>query len=145
MKVYLDNCCFNRPFDDQLQLRIRLESEAKLRIQEEIRAGNIEMLWSYVLDFENSNNPFKERQEHVNNFKRYCTDDIEEDADILQIAKTLMRKQVHRMDSLHIACSIVAKGDYFITTDDKILNKSKLVKEIRIISPIGFIIEELSK
>ncbi len=29
MKVYLDNCCFNRPFDDQSQLKIRLESEAK--------------------------------------------------------------------------------------------------------------------
>ena len=29
MKLYLDNCCFNRPFDDQSQLRIRLETEAK--------------------------------------------------------------------------------------------------------------------
>ena len=28
MKIYLDNCCFNRPFDDQTQLRIKLESEA---------------------------------------------------------------------------------------------------------------------
>ena len=33
MRVYLDNCCFNRPFDDQSQLRIRLETEAKLDIQ----------------------------------------------------------------------------------------------------------------
>ena len=39
MKIYLDNCCFNRPFDDQSQLRIRLESEAKLKIQEDIRSG----------------------------------------------------------------------------------------------------------
>jgi hypothetical protein len=30
MKIYLDNCCFNRPFDDQSHLRIRLEAEAKL-------------------------------------------------------------------------------------------------------------------
>lgn len=37
MKIYLDNCCFNRPFDDQSQIRIRLESEAKLKIQEEIQ------------------------------------------------------------------------------------------------------------
>lgn len=23
MRVYLDNCCYNRPFDDQTQLRVR--------------------------------------------------------------------------------------------------------------------------
>ena len=32
MKIYLDNCCFNRPFDDQTQERIHLESEAILMI-----------------------------------------------------------------------------------------------------------------
>ena len=33
MRVYLDNCCYNRPFDPQEQLRIRLETEAKLEVQ----------------------------------------------------------------------------------------------------------------
>jgi hypothetical protein len=28
MKVYLDNCALNRPFDDQSQERIRIETEA---------------------------------------------------------------------------------------------------------------------
>jgi len=27
MKIYLDACCLNRPFDDQSQARIRVESE----------------------------------------------------------------------------------------------------------------------
>ena len=26
MRIYLDNCCFNRPYDDQSQLRILLET-----------------------------------------------------------------------------------------------------------------------
>jgi hypothetical protein len=34
MRVYLDNCCYNRPFDDQKRLRIRLEAEAKMAVQE---------------------------------------------------------------------------------------------------------------
>ena len=29
-RVYLDNCCYNRPYDDQSQVRISLESQAKL-------------------------------------------------------------------------------------------------------------------
>jgi hypothetical protein len=37
MRLYLDNCCFNRPFDDQTQRKIALESEAKLYVQDEIK------------------------------------------------------------------------------------------------------------
>lgn len=44
MRVYLDNCTFNRPFDDQTQIRIKLETEAKLYIQEKIRDGTLELV-----------------------------------------------------------------------------------------------------
>ena len=30
MRLYFDNCCYNRPFDDQSQIRIALESQAKI-------------------------------------------------------------------------------------------------------------------
>lgn len=36
IRIYLDNCCFNRPYDDQSQIKIQLESEAKLEIQKHI-------------------------------------------------------------------------------------------------------------
>ena len=37
VKIYLDNCCFNRPFDDQTQIKIHLETQAKLYIQAKIQ------------------------------------------------------------------------------------------------------------
>ena len=49
MRIHLDNCCFNRPFDDQSQIRINLEAEAKLKIQSDIQDGIIELVWSYSL------------------------------------------------------------------------------------------------
>ncbi|MCL1812481.1 MAG: hypothetical protein FWG29_03035 [Treponema sp.] len=49
IKVYLDNCTYNRPFDDQNQIKIRLETEAKLFIQQSIIAGSYELVWSYIL------------------------------------------------------------------------------------------------
>ena len=58
MRIYLDNCCFNRPFDDQGQIRVRLETEAKLCIQENIRGGALELAWSYIIDSENGSEPF---------------------------------------------------------------------------------------
>jgi len=37
----MDLCCFNRPFDDQSQPRVYLETEAKLFIQRKIKDGKI--------------------------------------------------------------------------------------------------------
>ena len=50
MLIYLDICCFNRPFDDQKQIRIRIETEAKLFIQEEILAGKFQLAWVWCTD-----------------------------------------------------------------------------------------------
>lgn len=102
MKIYLDNCCFNRPFDAQSQLRILLESEAKLRIQENIRSGTFELVWSYILDFENSQNPFRERQEQIIKWRGYSDKDIEESEKVLNIASMLMKHGIKKLDSLHL-------------------------------------------
>ena len=141
MRIYLDNCCFNRPFDDQSQIRIKLDAEAKLKIQEEIRFGNIKLVWSYILDYENSKNPFIERKEHIKGWKKYAEQDIHENAELTVFANTLNEKGFQKLDSLHIACAIFMKCDYFLTTDDSILKKAALLDEIHIDDPIGFIKE----
>ena len=65
MRVYLDNCCFNRPFDDQSSLTIRLETEAKLHVQDLIQIGQLSLGWSYVLNYENAANPYNERRQEI--------------------------------------------------------------------------------
>ncbi len=141
MKIYLDNCCFNRPFDDQSQLRIRLESEAKLKIQEDIRSGLYRLIWLYILDYENSKNPFQERREQIVKWRAYAIEDIKENKKIVKVATMINQYGIKKLDSLHIACAIKAKADYFLTTDDGLLRKSTLVKGIKITDPIGFIKE----
>ena len=141
MKLYLDNCCFNRPFDDQSQLRILLEAEAKLRIQENIRSGIFELVWSYILDYENSENPFRERREQIIKWRTYSNEDIEESDEILSIASMIMKHGIKKLDSLHLACAIKANADYFLTTDDGVINKALHIQNIQIVDPIGFIKE----
>ena len=46
VRVYLDNCCYNRPFDNQNFLRISLETQAKLYIQKLIRDKKVELATS---------------------------------------------------------------------------------------------------
>jgi len=50
LKVYLDNCCYNRPYDDQNQLRVELETKAKLFIQRLITDKKIDLVISYILE-----------------------------------------------------------------------------------------------
>ena len=141
MKIYLDNCCFNRPFDDQSQLRIRLEAEAKLQIQEDVRSGTYELVWSYILDYENNKNPFRERRERIATWRSYSKIDVEEDAEIIQIATNIMSHRIKQMDAMHIACAIKANTDYFLTTDDGLIKKATQIQRIHIIDPIDFIRE----
>ena len=144
MKIYLDNCCFNRPFDDQSKIRIRLESEAKLKIQEEIQTGEFNLVWSYILDYENNRNPFQERKDRINGWKKYAILDIQESQELIEMASSLNKKGFPKIDSLHIACAIISKCEYFLTTDDKILKLSSVVNEINVNDPIGFIKEVVS-
>lgn len=69
MRLYLDNCCFNRPFDDQTQLKISLESQAKLAVQNMILNKKHSLVWSYMLEYENMQNPFDIRRESITKWK----------------------------------------------------------------------------
>ena len=62
MRIYLDNCCYNRPYDDQSQIRISLETQAKLYIQDMVKRGQLELVTSYVPEFENSNNRSRQKR-----------------------------------------------------------------------------------
>lgn len=62
IKIYLDNCCYNRPFDDQTQVKIHLETQAKLYVQTKIKENKYFLVWSYILDYENGRNPYDEKR-----------------------------------------------------------------------------------
>ena len=139
MRIYLDNCCFNRPFDDQSQIKIKLESEAKLYIQGKVIEKEIELVWSYILDYENNHNPFDERKNIINKWKKKAIIDVVENNKILKKANELIKKGIKTKDALHIACAVHAASDYFITTDEQIIKKCKTLRDISVINPLQYI------
>lgn len=138
MLIYLDNCCFNRPFDDQIEMRVRLETEAKLAIQAEIIDGKIELAWSYMLDFENDANPYQERKEGIKRWRALAKADTTETSKIVAAAKELYAKGFKKKDSLHLASAIALRCGIFFTTDSGILKKRKMVLELIIMNPIEY-------
>lgn len=43
MRIYLDNCCYNRPYDDLSQFTVNLEAQAKLFIQNKKKTVNMNL------------------------------------------------------------------------------------------------------
>ena len=52
MEIYLDTCCYNRPYDDQTQEKIHMEGEAILTIINSCKKNQDEIIGSSVLDLE---------------------------------------------------------------------------------------------
>jgi len=141
VRVYLDNCCFNRPFDNQDQLRIRLETEAKLDIQARLLRGELELAWSYILDFENAANPFSERREEIAWWRGVAKVDVVEAPEAVRCAGRLAQRGVSPKDALHVACAVEGRCDVFLTTDDRLLRDLAAFGGVRCCNPVELAME----
>jgi len=110
-------------------------------VQEAVRNGACDLVWSYILDYENSKNPFEERREQIAKWRTYAAADIEESAELLDLARGFRERGIKRIDALHLACAVHAGADRFLTTDDGILKRAALIPGIGVTDPIGFIKE----
>lgn len=135
MLIYLDTCCFNRPFDDQNQTRIRFETEAKLELQQRIREKKIGLAWSYRLDFENKHHPFPERAASILLWRHLAEVRVSETEQVLEQGRSLTLLGIKSFDALHVACAIAAGADLFITTDDALLRKLRTFQKVAVLSP----------
>ncbi len=136
MLIYLDMCCFNRPYDAQTQLRIRLETEAKLRIQEMIKNEEIPLVWSYILDYEASFNPFEDRKQVIESWRYFAKIRVMENESVIALADHYIQRGAKSFDALHVACARFAKATLFITTDDRLLNKIRDDITIKAVNPL---------
>jgi len=64
MKIYLDACCLNRPFDDQSQARIRVESEIIIFILSRIYEKEWEWIGSFLQQFEQGEGDYSKERHH---------------------------------------------------------------------------------
>ena len=113
-KIYLDICTYNRPFDIQAQMKIRLETEAKLFIQAGIRSGAYDMVWSYMHDFENNASPYEEKKQSIGAWKTLANEYCPSSDDILKAGQEIQKLGIKPKDALHIACAVSLGCDYFI-------------------------------
>lgn len=152
MRLYFDMNIFNRIFDDQNQFRIKLETTAILSLFELVEKGDYNLCWSFMLEFENENNPFPHRKTHIKQVSSICSVLIDPNPSILETSKEIMKNSnAGEKDAIHLACAIFSNCDYFLTCDDDFIktinnnnsNLEHILKETKLINPVDFLRKEI--
>ncbi|MEM7796940.1 MAG: PIN domain-containing protein [Cyanobacteria bacterium P01_C01_bin.118] len=139
MRICLDTSVLNRPFDEQTQPRIALETQALRTILQLVETQQVELVGSAVLDYENSRNSSPRRQQWVQRClglaKQYQTIN----AGITERATEMENQGLKAIDALHVACSEAAQCEYFLTCDDRLIRRySGLLK---VVNPVTFVLD----
>ncbi len=141
MLVYLDTCSIQRPFDDQSQLRIALESEVVLRLIQNIEQGNIELVVSESLLFETEQNPHPRRRRFARAILDLADRFTEIGPEIEARARHYNDMGIRPLDALHLASAVEAQADVFCTTDDQLLRRARRLQthDTAILNPIDLV------
>lgn len=143
MKVYLDNCCYNRLFDDRSNIKNYLEREAVLIIMQKAFDKELIIVGSDILEIEMlkiKNNDKRNDIEGVYNV--LITDTIKVTSEIKKRAIQIREmSNIKAFDSLHLA-SAEMEADVLLTTDIKFLKGSQKIKpKIAVKNPVEFVME----
>ena len=145
--LYLDMNIYKRPFDDQRQMRIRLETVAIAIVFALIEEGHFSAHWSFVLDYENSLNPLPERRAFAQRLAGCCESTIGPADSIRELAYRLSEAHLVRgRDALHLAIAELSGCDALVTCDDRLIRQGQRMREegiltMEVINPIDLVQE----
>jgi hypothetical protein len=143
MRIYLDCCSLQRPFDDKAQPRIAVEAEAVLVILSLCETGFLELISSDALLFEIDCIPDQDRKDNALAILKIVKETVGLTSGIEALARRLGTLGLQPLDALHLAFASASKLDYFCTCDDKFLKKAKEFKELntKVVSPTELVME----
>lgn len=145
MKIYLDVCCLNRPFDDQSQSRVHLEAEAVMAVMNLAKRGH----WTCVV----SEVVFDEIAQTLDSIRRMNVELLASDAmfcrmvteDVVQRAEHLETMGFGSFDAFHLACAERGKCKVLLTTDDRFIRlaiRHGMNLKVRVLNPVDWLQEK---
>jgi hypothetical protein len=139
MRLYIDLSCFNRPFDDQSQERVRLETEAVLAVLTRIVEGKDALLWSWVMSFENDKHPNPERRDEIAVWEAISERTVGLSNQLEERARQIAQSGISSLDALHLASAEEGQADVVLTCDDILVRRSRrLALTLRILNPVAY-------
>lgn len=145
-RVYFDACCLNRPFDDQIQARIRLETEATEHLLRAVEEGNLLWVASDALLYEIRKCPEEDRRMAVLALCGRATARVTSDEAAMQRAIALRLHGLRDLDALHLACAERGGAEVLVTTDDAFVSAARRLTPVsspRVVNPVVYALEVL--
>jgi len=138
-RVYMDVCALCRPFDNQEQMRIHLETAAVLLILGHVRSKSLTMIVSPAHDVEIAAIEEVAEREHLQLLLQEIGTRISFDLPrARQRTEQLVQQGLGPADAAHLALAEQAGSD-FVTCDDRLLRKCRRIRpSIWCGSPITF-------
>ncbi|MBC8876896.1 MAG: PIN domain-containing protein [Planctomycetes bacterium] len=125
MKIYLDVSCLNRPFDDQDQARIRIETAAVTLIFERIDAGLWQQVSSEMAVIEIDAITDADRQNRVRVLLPQLETIMKLNQATFQRSAELERLGFKPADAVHVAAAERAEADVLLSCDDRLCRLAK--------------------
>ena len=148
MKIYLDTCCYGRPFDDQSEPNTKAETEAILAAVELCKLAEVAVFGSPALtdeiaDIPDDDNGTADTRKKVRDFYDFTvTNYIQLSGDIVLRARDFIKQGMKRYDSYHLAFAEAINVDFLVTTDKKFFRRApRFGAKINVVNPITFLPE----
>ena len=134
----MDMCALKRPFDDQSNARIALETTAVLSIPREVAEGRAEAVRSSAHQTENSHNPDERRSRAVALWLE-TLNSLEETPPAISLRTSALHESgPGPIDAFHLAWAEYLKADVLVTTDDEFRTRASrpgLKSSVRVLDP----------
>jgi predicted nucleic acid-binding protein len=143
MKIYMDNCCFNRIYDDRSQPAVYFERNSVMLILEMIENGELELCGSQMLVKEIEDTVDEHRRECLKLIYTLCSYEINVTEEIVERAIQIRElSNIRTKDSIHLACAEAMQADVLITVDKKFKNNAnRIPAKIRVMGPTEWLME----
>jgi len=140
LKIYLDTCCYGRPYDDQTQAKVKMESAAITGVIMLCKVIGYGIIGSSAVVSEIGNIRDIAKRGNVENFYNDSIDDhIDLTDDMIARAQVLRSAGLGVFDSYHLVCAETVGANFLLTTDvDFIKAASRLNTAVRVINPLNF-------
>ncbi len=139
MRLYVDLNCFNRPFDDQRQERVRRETVAVFNILNRVIEGNDSLIWSWVLSFANSRHPKPDRRDEIALWQGRGEGVVAVYTTIQRRSQQLEAQGIAALDAAQLASAEAGGAEIFLTCDDVIIRRARrLGLGLRVMNPVAY-------
>ena len=123
--VYLDICCFKRPFDDATQRRVRREADAVAALLDAAQDRRVRIVRSPAHDLENDRNPREDRRLATRLWLATAAVRVSSTVQSTDRARELVGLGFSALDALHLAFAETSGARWFATTDDRLLKRAR--------------------